>query len=75
MFKFRESVTKTQNELQKKENDLLAPIAEKMKKIIEKIAKEKSLSMVIQTNPVQQNVVYGSEEADITKNVITEMDK
>lgn len=75
MFKFRETVTKTQNELQKKENDLLAPIAEKMKKIIEKLAKEKGMSMVIQTNPVQQNVVYGSDEVNLTAGVITEMDK
>lgn len=74
-FKFQQIVGKSQNELQKKENDLLGPIADKMKSIIEKIAKEKGFSMVIQTNPVQQNVIYGADDVNITKDVISAMDK
>lgn len=75
MYKFQQTVQKSQNELQKKENELLAPIADKMKKIIEKLAKEKGMSMVIQTNPVQQSVVYGSDDVNLTNAVIKEMDK
>ncbi|MBC7754718.1 MAG: OmpH family outer membrane protein [Moraxellaceae bacterium] len=75
MYKFQQTVQKSQNELQKKENELLAPIADKMKSIIEKLAKAKGMSMVIQTNPVQQSIVYGSDDVNITKEVITEMDK
>lgn len=75
MYKFQQSVQKSQNELQKKENELLAPIAEKMKTIIEKLAKAKGMSMVLQTNPVQQNVVFGTDDVNLTKDVITEMDK
>jgi outer membrane protein len=75
MFKFNELVNKSQNELQKKENDLLAPIADKMKKAIEKLAKDKGFSMVIQTNPIQQNVIYGADDVNLTSSVITEIDK
>ena len=46
-----------------------------MKAIIEKTAKEKGLQMVIQTSPVQQTVLYGDESANITKDVISAMDK
>ncbi len=75
MYKFNELVGKSQNELQKKENELLAPIAEKMKKVIEKISKEKGFSMVIQTNPVQQNVIYGTDDVNLTSAVVSELDK
>lgn len=75
MFKFNELVSKSQNELQKKENELLAPIADKMKKAIERISKEKGFSMVIQTNPVQQNVIYGADDVNLTSAVISELDK
>ena len=61
--------------MQKKEGELLAPIAEKMKKIIEKIAKDKGFSMVIQTNPVQKTVVYAAAEFDITNEVVAAFDK
>lgn len=74
-MKLRQSAQKAQADLQKKESDLLAPIAEKMKKVIEKIAKEKSFSMVIQTNPIQKTVIYSAAEYDITAEVVTAFDK
>lgn len=75
MMKFRDYVTKSQGELQKKEGELLAPIADKMKKIIEKLAADKNFSMVLQTNPVQQNVIWATKEVDLTADVISGMDK
>ena len=61
--------------LQKKEADLLAPIVEKMKKVIERISKEKGLSMVIQSNQNAQIVLYANAESDITEDVIKAFDK
>lgn len=75
MMKHQQFRSKTQNDLQKKENDLLAPIAEKMKKQVEKIGKEKGFTMIIQTNPIQQNVIWADAANDITKEVISAMDK
>lgn len=75
MMKQQEFKMKTSQEFQKKENELLAPIADKMKKIIEKIAKDKGFSMVIQTNPIQQNVIWASAENDLTADVVSAMDK
>jgi len=75
MQKFNQSAAKAQGELQKKEADLLAPIVDKMKKVIEKIAKEKGLSMVIQSNQNAQIVLYANAEADLTEDVIKTFDK
>ena len=68
----QEYIQKARLELAKKENDLLAPIAEKMKKIIEKVAKEKGFSLVLQMNPA---VAWTADENDITADVITAFDK
>jgi outer membrane protein len=68
----QEYIQKARLELAKKENDLLAPIAEKMKKIIEKVAKEKGCSIVLQMNPA---VAWTAEENDITSDVIAAFDK
>lgn len=75
MQKFNQLAAKAQGDLQKKEGELLAPIVEKMKKVIEHIAKEKSLNMVIQSNPNAQIVLYASPDSDITEEVIKAFDK
>ncbi len=75
MQKFNQLAAKAQGELQKKEGDLLQPIVEKMKKVIEKIAKEKSLNMVIQSNQNAQIVLYASADSEITDEVVKAFDK
>lgn len=75
VMQLRQMAQKAQADLQKKENELLAPIADKMKRIIEKIAKDKGFSMVIQTNPVQKTVIYSAAEFDITADVVSAFDK
>lgn len=75
MQKFNQLAAKAQADLQKKEGELLSPIVDKMKKVIEKIAKEKNLNMVIQSNPNAQIVLYADASSDVTDEVIKAFDK
>lgn len=75
MQKFNVQAQKAQQELQKKEADLLQPIVEKMKKVIGNIAKDKGLTMVIQSNQNAQIVLYATPESDITEDVVKSFDK
>lgn len=70
MMKWNQSASKAQTDLQKKEGELLTPIVEKMKKVVEKVAKEKGYSMVIQSNQNAQIVLYAATDLDITEAVI-----
>jgi outer membrane protein len=72
MLKYREVVSKSQVEIQKKERDLTAPILEKMKKVIEKLAKEKGYSMVLENS---QMVLYATADSDLTADVIKAFEK
>lgn len=67
MMKYREIVQKSQLEIQKKEHDLTQPILDKMKKVIEKVAKEKGYNMVLENNAM---VLYTDKSSDITEDVI-----
>jgi outer membrane protein len=73
--KFRENVQKAQLELQKKESELLEPIVKKVKTVIEKIAKDKGLAMVIRSNQNDQIVIYASSEYDLTDEVVAALEK
>ncbi|KYG60309.1 OmpH family outer membrane protein [Bdellovibrio bacteriovorus] len=72
MLKYRDVVGKSQVEIQKKERELTAPILEKMKKVIAKIAKDKGYTMVIENS---QMVLYATPEADLTQEVIAAFEK
>jgi outer membrane protein len=72
MMKYRDVVTKSQAEIQKKQNDLTAPILEKMKKVIEKVAKEKGMNLVLENSPM---VLFSTGEADMTADVIKAYEK
>ena len=73
--KFRETVSKAQAELAKKENELLEPIVTKVKSVIEKISKEKGISMVIQSNQNAQIVLYANTESNLTDEVVKALEK
>lgn len=75
MQKFNQTAGKAQAELQKKESELLEPIVKKMKIVIEKLAKEKGISMVIQSNQNAQIVLYASAESDLTEELVKAFDK
>lgn len=72
MLKYRDIVGKSQVEIQKKERELTAPILEKMKKVIAKLAKDKGISMVLENS---QMVLYAVPESDMTEEVIKAFDK
>ncbi|MGZ3744573.1 MAG: OmpH family outer membrane protein [Pseudobdellovibrionaceae bacterium] len=72
MLKYRDVVGKSQIEIQKKERDLTAPILEKMKKSIEKVAKEKGYTMVLENN---QMVLFSTPESDLTNDVVKSYEK
>lgn len=72
MLKYRDVVGKSQVEIQKKERDLTAPILEKMKKVIGKIAKDKGYSLIMENN---QAILYATPESDLTDEVIKAYEK
>jgi len=73
MMKFQKAVGENQMEIQKKEEDLVGPILDKMKKVIEKVAKEKGYVMVIEKKA--QNVLFSVAEADLTSDVVKAFEK
>lgn len=72
MMKFRQVVGTNQMEIQKKEQDLTAPIIDKMRKVISKIAKEKGYSMVIENTAM---VLHADASLDITDDVLKAFEK
>lgn len=73
MMKFQKTVAENQMELQKKEKELLEPIIKKMQAVIEKVAKEKGFSMVLERQG--QNVLFAQADADLTDDVIKAFEK
>ncbi len=73
MVKFQKTVAENQLEIQKKEKDLVDPILEKMKKIIEKVAKDKGFSLVMEKNA--QNVLFAQKDLDLTDDVVVSFEK
>ena len=72
MLKYRDVVGKSQIEIQKKERDLTAPILEKMKKVIAKIAKDKGYTLVMENN---QGILFAAPDSDLTDEVIKAYEK
>ncbi len=72
MMKFRETVGKNQVEIQKKEQDLTSPIIEKMRKIVDRIAKEKGYSVVLENSAA---VLYAEASHDLTDEVTKAFEK
>lgn len=73
MMKYRELVGKNQVEIQKKERDLTSPILEKMRTIIDKMAKNDSYTVILEKN--EQSVLWVKGEIDITEKVVSEFEK
>ncbi|KYG68627.1 hypothetical protein AZI87_05165 [Bdellovibrio bacteriovorus] len=69
---FRDSMAKSQNEIQKKQEQLTAPILEKMEKVIAQVSKEKGFTMVLQDTRM---IVYSVAEVDLTEDVVKAYEK
>lgn len=72
MRKYQEVVAKSQMDIQKHERDLTQPIIQKLRHIIEDIAKKDSYSMVLEKS--DQLVLYSVNGVDLTERVIREFD-
>lgn len=72
MMKFQKEVSENQLEIQKKEEELVKPIIEKMRGVIEAVAKEKSLVMVIEN---KGQILFAAKETDITDLVVKSFEK
>jgi len=72
MMKYRDVVGKSQVEIQKKERELTAPILEKMKKTIAKLAKDKGYSLILENS---QMVLFSTAESDLTDEVVKSFEK
>lgn len=72
MLKYREAFGKSQADLQKRERDLTQPILEKMKKVVDRIAKQKGLNLIIENSPM---ILYSDASIDITNEVVQAFEK
>lgn len=72
MLKFRDAMNKSQLDIQKKERELTAPILDKMRKVIEKVAADQKIDMVFEKS---QGIVWASASLEITEAVIKEFEK
>ncbi len=73
MMSYQKLVAQSQQEIQKREQDLTKPILDKIQKVIEQISKEKGYDMVLERQG--NNVLWAKKEADITEDVITAFEK
>ena len=72
MMKYREQVGKSQVEIQKKDRDLTQPILDKMRRVIEKVAKDKGYDMVLENTAM---VLFAQKSSDLTDDVIKAFEK
>lgn len=73
MLKYQEMVGKNQMEIQKKQQDLTAPILEKMRLTLDKMAKTEGYSMIFEKN--EQSVLWVKAEFDLTEKLVQEFEK
>jgi outer membrane protein len=72
-MKYRELVGKNQLEIQKKERELTGPIIEKLRIVIDKLAKSDAYTVILEKN--EQSVLWVKGDVDITEKVIQEFEK
>lgn len=70
MRQYQEIAGKSQMEIQKREMELTKPIVEKLRSIIEDIAKKDDLTVVLERS--EQSVMFAKKEVDITDRVLRE---
>ena len=73
MMKFQKTVADNQTEIQKKEREVVEPILEKMRKIVDKVATEKKLDVVLEKQG--NSVLFVRKEIEITDDVIKAFEK
>jgi outer membrane protein len=72
-MKFQERTAKSQQEIQEKEQKLTLPIINKLKTIINDVAKQKGYTIVLEKN--ENTGLFSHEKDDLTGEVITQFNK
>lgn len=72
-MKLQELFVKSQQEIQKKERDLQAPIIETLRSVIKDIAKKEKYSMVFEKS--EQSILWAPASSDLTKKVVKSFEK
>lgn len=70
-FKFQQEVAESQQAIQKREHDMLEPIAKKMEKVIDKMAKSGGYLAILD----RRAILWGAESSDLTDAVVKEFEK
>jgi outer membrane protein len=73
MRKYQEQAAKSQMEIQKRERDLTQPIVDRLRKIIDELAKKEDFTVILEKS--EQSVMWAKKEIDLTERVIKEFDK
>jgi outer membrane protein len=73
MMKFQREVGESQMNIQKKERELTEPILKKLQGSLDKIAKDKGLSMVLEKS--EQSVLWAKKELDLTDDLVKEYER
>lgn len=73
MMKYQELVGKNQIEIQKKQSDLTSPILEKMRTVLDKLAKSDGYSVIFEKN--EQSILWIKAEFNLTDKLVQEFEK
>ena len=72
-MKFQEVTARSQQEIQKKEQELTEPIIVKLRTIIKDLASKKGYTVVLEKN--ENTVLFSQEKDDLTKDVVETYNK
>ena len=73
MLKLQEFARQSELEIQKKRDKLLNPLAQKMERVIDEIAKKEGYAFIFKKTP--QSLLWAQKEANLTSKVVKEFEK
>jgi outer membrane protein len=73
MVKYRELVGQSQMNIQKKERELTQPILEKLQEQLDKLAKDRAYTMVLEKS--EQSVLWARKDLDLTDDLVKAFEK
>jgi outer membrane protein len=72
MGKYQENAAKAQMEIQKKERDLTKPIVDKLRSILDDIAKKEDFTVILEKS--ENSVLWAKKDIDLTERLIKAYD-
>ena len=72
MAKYQETAAKAQMEIQKKERDLTKPIVDKLRSMMEEIAKKEDFTVILEKS--ENSVMWAKKDIDLTDRLIKAYD-